>query len=119
VCGGGGVMCKLCLCNLVEHGCRLERIREAAGEGAVDTVLRNALANDDFDGAEYDKLMEKAFGEDYYEVCQQYCPCLSESPPSLSLTHTRTLSLSPSLFAPASSSLFPPSLLLCRSVCVI
>lgn len=52
----------------VVWGCRLAEVREAAGASAGDAALARMLASGDFDAAEYDRAMNAAFGEDYYEV---------------------------------------------------
>ena len=52
----------------VLRGCRLAEVREAAGASAGDAALARMLASGDFDAAEYDRAMNAAFGDEYYEV---------------------------------------------------
>jgi protein KRI1 len=47
---------------------KLNVIREVAGAGAPDALLLDSLVEGDFDPAEYDSAMDKAFGSTYYEV---------------------------------------------------
>lgn len=52
---------------------RLAAIQEVAGrpsqeDAAVDEELLDQLLQGDFDPAQYDQLMARAFGQDYYEA---------------------------------------------------
>ncbi len=47
---------------------RLAEVQEAAGAQAGDAALARMLESGDFDAAEYDRAMDAAFGDDYYQV---------------------------------------------------
>jgi len=49
---------------------RLAEVREAAGAQAGDAALARMLASGDFDAGEYDRAMDAAFGDDYYQVAR-------------------------------------------------
>lgn len=52
----------------------MRKIQEVAGLGSADTeALLEALQKEDFDEADYDKLMQKMYGEEYYQV-RSSCP---------------------------------------------
>ena len=48
--------------------CRLQKIKDIAGASGQDNAALDALMKGDFDPDEYDKHMEAAFGDDYYQV---------------------------------------------------
>lgn len=47
---------------------RLAEVQAVAGKAAPKQSLLDKLMTGDFDPEEYDKQMEAAFGDDYYEV---------------------------------------------------
>ncbi len=47
---------------------RLSKVQEMAGSGAPAPDLVDAMLEGEFDPEEWDRRMEQAFGEDYYEV---------------------------------------------------
>ena len=57
----------------------MQRLQSMAGAAGPDSAALDALLEGDFDPAEYDKRMEAAFGDDYYDVSRialQRCSCV-------------------------------------------
>lgn len=73
----------------------MQRLQAMAGAAGPDTAALDALLEGDFDPAEYDKRMEAAFGDNYYDVSMTLlhrrscvcCPacCLREQQPGIGL----------------------------------
>ena len=53
---------------------RLARIREVSGSQVAERMLAEVLGKGDLDLAEYDRAMEAAFGNSYYEVRSLHNP---------------------------------------------
>ena len=58
----------------------MQRLQAMAGAAGPDSAALDALLEGDFDPVEYDKRMQAAFGDDYYDVSmimrqQRSCMC--------------------------------------------
>ena len=63
--GGKGGRERLATCEYVG---RLQQLRDQVGSVPCHEALADLLASEDFDDAEYDAAMQRAFGEDFYQV---------------------------------------------------
>ena len=55
--------------------CRMGQVQSSSGLAAVSQKLQDFLSSDTFDEAEYEKAMQEAFDDAYYQVSPGHDTC--------------------------------------------